>query len=68
MNTYPNPAEQTFPSITSSTASFGILTLSNAPRIAIAPRSVALNLDSFPKKEPIGVLAPETMYAAIIYR
>lgn len=57
---YPYPAAMTFPRITSSMWEGSKLIDLRAPSVAKEESSVALNLESLPKKEPIGVLLPAT--------
>src|SRR6195952_4621228 len=58
---WPAPAVSTWPMITYSTNEAGTLAFSNAPLIAMAPRSLALKSFSEPISLPIGVRAPATI-------
>src|SRR6478752_4019932 len=62
----PAPAVRTCPMITYSTADAGTLAFSNAPAIAIAPRSLPEKSFSEPISLPTGVRAPATITEVVI--
>ena len=57
----PQPADNTWPIITWSTAIFFIPSLSKAPLITWEPNAVAESEDKLPAKEPMGVRRALTM-------
>ena len=63
----PRPAETTFPRITSSTDSAGMLAFYKAALPAVPAKSVALSFESLPMNEPMGVLAADTIKVAWLY-
>ena len=59
---YPYPAEHTLPRMTSFTSETFNFIEDKADCIAIDANSGPLNLDNFPRKDPMGVLLPATIY------
>ena len=64
----PSPAETTFPMITSFTSSLAIPALNTAASMAVAPNWEADKGAKELWKDPIGVLAAETITTSLILR